>query len=494
MDIYTLGRREVVSILFKHMKLLLGLFLGIFILVFLASFIFTPKYKAEAPVLVQTGREFQSSMQASDNPPAGVPTITKQEIINTEAELLDSPALIESTIRTVGLARIYPDIATSDATPEERMSKAVRKFTKSFKVKPVVMSNIITLDYWNADRGIAMESLQKLGDIYQSSHADIFGNKSSGIFESQTNKYEKQLEDVTQKINDLKNTEHLSDITYEREQLIQDRSDVEAKLRDIKTQSIDARQNLDYFGTQLKTMPEMVLMNQNSADAVETAKTRLLDLQTQLLQLKERFAPGNKDADAQAADLQNQIASIQSFIANPGVNQQNSFGRNATYDEGRMKLQDAKSVAPALDQKIAYLTAEDQRIQARLKVLDDGEAGLEILTRNQDALRELVHEYRGRFETAKVSLDLDKERAISVSMAHEPVSDLKPDKPNRLLFAAVGFVLAVFSTGVVALYLLAFRDSVITSESLERILRIKVIGVVPDFTAGTDGGPTMVGD
>ena len=481
MDI-TLGRREVISILFKHSRLLTGLFVVVFAVFIGGSYTLTPRYKAEARILVQSGREFQVATEKGNNPPSGVPTITKQEIINSEVEILSSRDLTESVIKAVGLERIYPKIAGDGDPASTRMNDAIKTFTRNFKVGAVTMSNIITLQYWHPDRNIAIEALQKLAHVYQQKHIEIFGNKRSGFLEQQTSDYEKQLEQVTQKITDLKNSQHLSDIVYEREELIQDRSDVEAKLRDLKAQSIEAHRTLDYYQQQLRSMPELVLTNQNSADAIETAKSRLLDLNTQLLQLKQRYANGNPDAVGPIEDLENQIAQIKAFINDPMVNQQKAFGRNLTYDDGRLKLQNAEAAVPAVDQKIALQTAEDNKILMRLQALDDGEASLEVLNREQGTLRELVHDYRDRYEEARSTEDLDKQNVISVNVIHAPESDERPDKPKHVLFAAVGFAAGLFSMGMAILYFLVYRESIITIESLERTLNLRVLGAVPDIT------------
>jgi uncharacterized protein involved in exopolysaccharide biosynthesis len=481
MDI-ALGRREVVSILFKHAKLLAGIFVGVFIVVFGGSWFLTSKYKAEARILVQSGREFEVPTEKGNSPPSGVPYVTKQEIINSEVEILGSRDLVESVIRAVDLARIYPKIADDGDSEATRMNDAIKKFTKNFKVEAVTMSNIITLQYWNPDRGVAIEALQKLAQVYQQKHAEIFGDKRSGFLEQQTRDYEQQLEQVTNKITDLKNSQHLSDIVYEREQLIQDRSDVEAKLRDLKAQSIEAHRTLDYYQRHLQSMPELVLTNQNSADAIETAKSRLLDLSAQLLQLNQRYSDGNPDAVGPKEDLENQIAQIKAFINDPTVNQQKAFGRNLTYDDGRLKLQNAEAAVPAVDQKIALQTTEDNKIVARLQALDDGEAGLEVLTREQGTLRELVHNYRDRYEEARSTEDLDKRNVISVSIIHAPESDEKADKPKHLLFAAAGIALGLFCMGIAILYFLVYRESIITIESLQRTLNLRVLGAVPDIT------------
>jgi uncharacterized protein involved in exopolysaccharide biosynthesis len=490
MDI-ALGRREVASILFKHARQLSIVFVAVFAIFFGGSFLLVPTYKAETQILVQSGREFEVSTDKGNLAPTGVPYITKQEVINSEVEILKSDDLAERVIHKVGLARMYPGLAEDGllvklhirdpATDAERMDIAVIKFTKRLKVDAVTMSNIITLQYWNANREVAIEALDELSQIYEQRHAEIFGNKRSGVLEQQTTDYEKRLVDVTQKITSLKNAQHLSDIDYERQQLIQDRSDVESKLRDLRAESIEDHRNLEYYREQLKSMPELVLTNQNSADAIETAKSRLLDLNTQLLQLKQRFAEGSTQVVGPEQDLENQMAQIKAFINDPTVNQQKAFGRNATYDDGRLKLQIAEAAVPAVDQKIAFETAEDNKILARLQALDDGEASLEVMTREQGTLRELVHDYRDRYEEARSTRDMDKNDVISVSVVHAPEAGVDTDKPRHMLYAAVGIVGGLMSMGLAVIYFLVFRESIITTESLERTLNLRVLGAVPDF-------------
>jgi capsular polysaccharide biosynthesis protein len=62
-----------------------------------------------------------------------------------------------------------------------------------------------------------------------------------------------------------------------------------------------------------------------------------------------------------------------------------------------------------------------------------------------------------------------------------PQSDEEPDKPKHLLFAAVGFVAGLTATGMAILYFLVYRESIITIESLERTLNLRVLGAVPDI-------------
>jgi uncharacterized protein involved in exopolysaccharide biosynthesis len=478
-----LGRREVASVLFKHAVLLVGLFVLIFVLISVIPLFLTPRYLAEAEILLQSGREYQIVPNARETLPVA-PYTTKQEIINSEIEILRSRDLIESVIKTVGLGHLYPDIVRGGDSETAQMNTAVDRFLRTFASDAVTLSNVIQIKYWHPNRDIAIDTLRQLINVYQQKHVDVFGDKQSQFLGTQTSNYEKQLEQVTQQITDLKTSQQLSDIVYEREQLIQDRSDVEAKLRDLKSQAISAHRQIDYYTSTLKSMPEMILANQNSADAVETAKSKLLDLRNQLLQLQQRFSDNNAEAAGPIKDLKNQISQIQQFINNPAINQQRQLGRNPAYDAARLKLQNAEEAAPSLDQTIVLQEAEYDKIIQRLETLDEGQAKLELLTREHDMLQELVHTYRTRYEEARIDVDLDQQRMISVSTIEAPGAKEAPDTPRHWIFVIAGVVVGLVVTGFVVLYLFAFKETIITVESLERILGVRVLGSIPDISGG----------
>ena len=46
---------------------------------------------------------------------------------------------------------------------------------------------------------------------------------------------------------------------------------------------------------------------------------------------------------------------------------------------------------------------------------------------------------------------------------------------------AVGIAGGLMSMGIAILYFLVFRESIITTESLERTLNLRVLGAVPDI-------------
>ena len=98
---YDLTTREMLSILFKEKRKLIGVFLTLAVLVVGYSYILTPYYEATSRLLVKTGREFQVRSDPAQ-PVASVPSVTKLEIVNSEVQILTSRDLIQAVIIRIG--------------------------------------------------------------------------------------------------------------------------------------------------------------------------------------------------------------------------------------------------------------------------------------------------------------------------------------------------------------------------------------------------------
>ncbi len=104
-----------------------------------------PKYRAQSDLLVKTGREYLA--QADGEPGLTAPTSTKQEGINSEITLLTGRAVVEETIRSIGIETLYPGLAESPPWFESVLDAAVDKFSKDMAAEPVKLSNVIAVSF-----------------------------------------------------------------------------------------------------------------------------------------------------------------------------------------------------------------------------------------------------------------------------------------------------------------------------------------------------------
>ena len=463
---YDLTSRELFSILFKEKLKLALVFMVLCVVVVGYSFTLTPYYEATTRLLVKTGPEFQTRSD-SNQPIAGVPSTTKLEVVNSEIQILTSRDLVEAVVNKVGAETLYPGAASVDV--------ALREFAADFKVTPVEQADVIDASYRNSSHDVAVAALNAVVDTYQTKHAEMFADPRYKFIEQQTGQYQDQLDAVTQKEADIRSQKSLFDVDAQRAKLLDDRAATKSIIAQLKSQSIDAHQRIEFLTNRLKTTPVLIPAGEAQADVVEQAKARLLDLQVKQQQLKERYVGDVKplqDADAEIAKLREMVS------RSDPINRKEWSQRNTAYDDMVVALNRALADAAPLDQQIALRQKEAQSIDTRLRDLEDGATAVDDLERERRVLEELVHTYRTRYEDARMNEDLDRNRAVSVSIVQRPDAPAKPAGPRHLPFALAGILIGLVGASGVLLYLLVFRETLITVESVERIIGLPVVASV----------------
>src|SRR5579863_1963448 len=163
---YDLTTRELLSILFRERLKLILVFLGLCLLVIGYSYLLTPYYEATTRLLVKTGREFQTRSDPNQ-PIVAVPSSTKQEIVNSEIQILTSRDLASAVINRIGADKLYAGANTDTA---------VRSFQSDLKVSPVEQADVINITYRNRDHDTAVAALTALVELYQQKHDEMFAD------------------------------------------------------------------------------------------------------------------------------------------------------------------------------------------------------------------------------------------------------------------------------------------------------------------------------
>lgn len=473
---YDLTTREVLSILFKEWRKLVGVFLGLALLVIAWSYTLTPYYEASTRLLVKSGREFEVRSNPNE-PVASVPSATKQEIVNSEIQILTSRDLIEAVINKIGADRLYPGSGGWFSSQGSKTEAAVKKFYEDFKAAPVELADVIEVTYRNPNHDLAVQALNTLVELYQKKHAEMFSDPRYKFLEQQTKDYEAQLDAVTRKVTDIRNSKSLFDVDAQRAKLLDDRASISTILEQLRSQAVDTHNRIKFLEARLKTTPALVPGGSGQADVVEQAKARLLDLQVKAQQLRERYVGDVKPLQ----DAEQEMGRVKQFIG--GAGSKSWSQRNTAYDDLSVALDHALADAAPLDQQIQLRTQQVAAIDEHLRSLEDGAKSLDDATRERRTLEELVHTYRARYEEARMSQNLDKSNVISVSVLQQPIAPARPAGPHHLPYALAGILIGLIGASGLLIYLLVFRETLITVESVERIIGVPVLASVPDARA-----------
>ena len=104
-----MSARQIVATLFSRRWLLLSLLL-VPVALSLFAYVLTPaSYRATAKVLIRLGRESAPRDDLGQNQSmASLPQSTKQEILNSELEIVKSRELSDQLIQEIGPASLFP--------------------------------------------------------------------------------------------------------------------------------------------------------------------------------------------------------------------------------------------------------------------------------------------------------------------------------------------------------------------------------------------------
>lgn len=441
------------------------------------GFLLTPIYEAGSSVMVKTGREFAASTAAGEGmtiPPA----VTKQEIVNSEVEILQSHKLASDTIEAVGLKTIFPEIADGDDSPERKTFLALKAFDASLNVKPVKLSNVVNVSFRSEDRAISEQVLSVLLKLYLAQHVSVFSETRVAGLDTALQQYTDQIRNLERQRTDILINYDLSAADHQREAIITEQASIDDRLHTLRDRAVEATGKVGFYQQQLARTPRLITTQTSTSDAIEKARSQMVDLRLKQSELAAHFQEGTPPLQ----QVQDQMKVIGQFLArNGGAEAHVLQSSNPVYDDLALSLSRAQADLNPMNDQIARFVTAQEGLRQRLHAIEEGSQQLGDVQRQIDMLAVVLTTYRNRLENARIDEQLDRSRDSSVSIISPPFASIKPVFPRKSLFAIGGLILAIVISGALWVYNLLFRSNLSTPESVERLLAIPVLMTVPDL-------------
>jgi uncharacterized protein involved in exopolysaccharide biosynthesis len=472
-----MSAREIISLLFRErIAVLIALVIPL-MLAAGAFVIVAPTYTATTKLLLGTGQKSDNKADVSQQN-ANAPFVTKQEVVNSELEILTSHDLARMTIEDVGLAKLYPGLA-GDGSPEASIESAVERFSRALVVKPVKNSDIIEVSFDAASPQLAQTVLHKLIERYQQKHIEVYSRPLSGFLDTQVAGFGHNLRTIESEIAELKSAKSVFQITDERRQLLDTRTTMQQTIAQLRSRSAELQNRLEQLQRMLKDTPQTLQLYSETeqSDALERARSQLLDLELQDTQLSARFADGNRNVQ----NVRAQIDILKNYVKQ----QEKRFagrvrtGRNPLYDEITAEITRAEAEITPGQVRADALDQEVEHIDDRLRTLADAERILIGLDRERDSLETSLRVYRQRQADARILEDLDRQKIVSIAVIQEPTGNRRPTKPRPLTYLGAGVGGGVGAVIVLIAVLFAFRNTYIAPEGVESGAGVPVLVSLP---------------
>ncbi len=476
--------REMVAIGFRHRRKVLAALLIPPMLATAAILVLPPKYRAQSDLMVKIGREYLAQTDGDSGLTA--PASTKQEGINSEISLLTGRAVVEATIRAIGLDALYPGLAENPPWFDSVLDTAVNKFSKDLTAEPIKLSNVIAVSFDAATPGKAKLVLDRLIGIYIDKHTQVFAGKRSDSYADAIARDLAETGRLEQERTRIKLDAGIYDIAAQRAALINQRVTAETHLQDVVNTQAMLHGRLAYLKQALPLTPALVRSTGTDRnEAVDHARQTLIDLHAAEAAMVARYAPGNPDL----VRVRGQIAALAPGAAGGDrVNVSTAPSPLMQQMRSEIVLGEAQ-LAPLANEQARYETLVAS-FGSELHRLEFADLNLRTTTAQLDSLNDNLKLVQARFDQARTQEVMDLARQVSVVQVAPAIAADSPAKPKKLLFIAGGILAGLLGAGGIVVVAVLTGNTVVTEDGLERLLGLPVLLALP--IAGKRAGPATL--
>jgi uncharacterized protein involved in exopolysaccharide biosynthesis len=465
--------RTVLYVIKKHKWKILTLFLSTVITVAVGSLMATPVFRSSAQLLVKPGRE-----DVYVSPTGGSPSVIdysrEGEKVNAEVAILKSLSLIVDLVDRVGVNSLfnYPDRTlkgrlfgkkeAKEMPPVEQVYKTV---AQSFDVSAVPRSSVIDIAFEWPDPVIAARVVNTMVNLYLEKHVEVHRNPQTyDLLEKQAQKWEADLKESERELETFKRQHGITSLAQQRTILLGRLS--EAKSQRARTES-ETEETLELVASlegQLSNQDQRVQLQETvnpTSSTLAALKAKLVDLELQ--------------------GLKEEIERVKQMIAEEEKKEQKVVvsGESPVRQKLESDLLTARARLKGLHAREKSEKTQIADYEEQLKIIEGYEKRLNELEREASINDANYKLYLTKFEEAKISESMDKQRISNVRVIEPAVPIMKPVKPKKRLNVLIGGFLGLVA-GIGMAFLLEFIHPVFrTREDIDQFLGLPVLAILP---------------
>ena len=435
----------------------------------------TPMYLSDAALVLRFDQQTVPDIDRTRTPQQPLGSNERREVLYSDADILRSPDLARDTINAVGLARIYPKIAAGDHSQSSKMDAAVRSFATDMLVDVGLQSDVINISFLNPSAKVAQQTIQTLLSRFYSSEAVIYANPQLKFEQDEAKKARQRLAAAQQSLSQFRQTNQISDMNAQINQLLQQRTTVESKLALAKAQVLEAQQKETAYKELLASVPELVTTTANgdTYQGIDVVQEQIAQLKAKRDQMAATYRPGSP--------IFNSInASLRSLEHSASANQAAARKRTDTtpslvYENIKTDLMRASAEAKGAQEPVQILATQLDDINQRLAKLDSLRTQNEDLERTVRIQDDTYRTLAIRSEEATVEANRNAQKISAAAVITAPTLPELPARPRRKLIA-LGTVIAGFILASAAIFgFEAFDDRLRSPNDVAQVLRLPVL-------------------
>lgn len=435
----------------------------------------TPEYLSSAALVLRFDQQTVPDIDQTRSPQQQLGSNERREILYSDADILHSPDLARQTITAVGLARIYPKIAAEDYDLTRKMNDALKAFSTDMVIDVGLQSDVINVSFLNPNAQIAQDTVQTLLHNFFAQEASVYANPELQFSVKEADLANHKLSAAQTALSTFRQSNKISDMTAQVNQLLEQRSKVETSLATANGAVLEAEKKEAAYKDLIAAVPPLVTTTAagETYQGVDQVEGELAKLRAKRDQMQATYRSGSSifnSIDASIASLQSSLHQQQA-----GAKQRFSTTPNAVYENIRTDLMRATAEAQGAKEPAQILAKQLTDINERLALLDSLRTQNDDLQRNVRILDDTYRTLAIRSEEARVAANRNAQNISAAAVIAAPsLSDL-PARPRRKLVALGTLLAGIILASAVVLGAEALDDRLRSPHDVAQILRLPVL-------------------
>lgn len=455
--------RHLGAVLRRRWQVIVAVSALVLVLTFIAYKLAKPIYSATAQVALDR-RDDELASTAK-----GAALVTDSPSVDTEVEVLRSPALAASVVDKLGLGRDPEFAGTNAPTPALARERAINALLGRVDIKRTGLSYAIGVGILSGSAGKSARIVNEMVDGYVASQ---LGGKESerkrevSLLSGRLGQLRSEVIAAEAAVAAYRGAHNLVNVNAEGTSSAQESAALNGQLAQAQAEQAAAQARLSTARAQLARGGggESLGAALNS-DVVQQLRAQQAVVSSERAALVGRYGPRHPDlakTDRQLADIDSRIqAEVNRIVANLETEARVASGRTG-------------SLQSSINRSEGALTAENSA-SVRLNELE----------RNAESTRSLYQAFLDQYRGAVARQGTDQSTAHVIAHAIPP---LVPVSPNSMVFTILGVIAALLASGLAVALLQFLENGLTTSEAVERKLGLPALGSVPDIASIPNSG------
>jgi uncharacterized protein involved in exopolysaccharide biosynthesis len=471
-----LGVFEIGVHLWRNIGLMLLVFLPIFALGMTIAFMQKDVYVAASRVKVSVGEEYLFRPRVGGDL-LNNPVPATEELVQTELELLYSPAIAQRVLDTFGIERLYPELAerlaSADADKAYEISeRALSELRKDFGAFAPPKKTVISTSFRHLDAQLSADVLNAFMDEYIAYRSTIFRNEDLASFEAQRRTFEGDLFDTEEDMRRFLVEYNIGDFETEKTTVQSLVASIEQAIFTNETSQSELEGQLSVLRDQLATTPEDI-----DVFVEDSSSQSLVILELEREELLSRYTETSEPVQ----NINRRIARAREYLdggARTGGLVRR--GPNPLYQTVETSFATLSAQLSAARQQKRVLSRQAAEVQARQKRLAELEPEWQALLRKRDLLESNVRGFSVRETESRTLSQFDRQDENNIKILERARRPAEGES-LKLVIAVLSLLFAGFTALIAGLLrALSFRGFV-SANSLERTTGLPVVATIAKY-------------